>query len=238
MSSALESVEWGKQALSLLSNCGKLEANLPAVMHIRHSERPPINSVKDRNASLTETGKKAAYDFGVSLPIQRVFRIFHSPAERSRQTAEMIHKGLTDIGAETTIKGNVDIRLKLDEDKFWHYYKRDVLDEQTENVLSFFINFASNNYPLHEFESSLSFSKRIAGFMMDKLHTASNDGFDLYISHDLSVACFLFHWCRVLPVEWINLLDGFILQFSKDKITLFRKLNKREAYYPYWWNDL
>jgi hypothetical protein len=40
MGSVIESVGWGKPALKLLSRCEKLDQNAPAVMHIRHTERP------------------------------------------------------------------------------------------------------------------------------------------------------------------------------------------------------
>ena len=68
MSSILESVEWGKSALTLLAQCNKLDPNLPAVMHIRHTERPRIRlDSKDGDRILsTELGRNAAYEFDFS----------------------------------------------------------------------------------------------------------------------------------------------------------------------------
>ncbi len=53
--SVLESVEWGKPALSLLSQCKQLDTNLPAVMHIRHTERP--KPTQETRELVLKTGK-------------------------------------------------------------------------------------------------------------------------------------------------------------------------------------
>jgi len=91
MSSILESVEWGKPALSLLSQSRELDPNLPAVMHIRHSERPEIASREERGANLTESGKKAAHEFGSLLPRNRSYRLYHSVMTgRSKQQMRFI----------------------------------------------------------------------------------------------------------------------------------------------------
>jgi hypothetical protein len=62
-------------------------------------------------------------------------------------------------------------------------------------------------------------------------------GFDIYVSHDIWVAPFLFYWFGIMPsIEWIEYLDGFIMQLTDDRLKVYYKDEEKEAYYPYWWN--
>ena len=131
MSSVIESVEWGKPALTLLSQCKQLNPNLPAVMHIRHTERPKSTQEsydlarKTGRSTLlsTKKGKQAAFDFGEHLPSNRVYRVYHSPIERARETAEKIHEGLLSQGAESHLKG-IFMRINNNQVKRRDYLQR------------------------------------------------------------------------------------------------------------------
>lgn len=239
MSSVLKSVEWGVPALNLLSQCTQLDPNLPAIMHIRHSERPQINSQEERRSIITDAGKKAAYEFGANLPRIREYRIFYSKANRAVQTAQMIQKGLRSNSVRAQLKGKASLFLDGDEDRFWHYIDRDVLEIQAENTRAraFFIKLIGDHYPPSEIESPRSFSQRIAFYMMENLRKSQSDGFDVYVSHDVSVASLLLYWCGILPgPEWIQFLDGFILQLTDEYMLVYSKYGKKEIYYPHWWN--
>ena len=75
--------------------------------------------------------------------------------------------------------------------------------------------------------------------MVDNYCSIGEDGCDLYVSHDLLIACMLFYWCGVMLNEsFVEFLDGFLLQLYDDKMVIITKDQKREAYYPYWWNKL
>jgi len=86
MSSILESVVWGKQALSLLEQLEKLDPTKPAVMHIRHSAR---EQKVHWHSTLSTEGKQAAYEFGYESNSDNT-RIYHTIMERTKETANEI----------------------------------------------------------------------------------------------------------------------------------------------------
>ena len=236
MSSILKSVEWGKPVLSLLSQCRELDPDLPAVMHIRHSERPPIRSIEERVAKLTISGKKAAHEFGSVLPTNRSYRLYHTVSDRAIETAEAIHQGLLSIDAETRIKG-VFLNSHHDQEKFWHYLAKNKFISEKKAARSFFIKWVSGHFPPWEIEPCRMFAQRAASVMMKNLDKLDSTGFDIYVSHDLWVVPYLFNWFGIMPsIEWIEYLDGFIMQLTDDLMKVYFKDGKKEAYYPYWWN--
>jgi broad specificity phosphatase PhoE len=244
MPSVLESVEWGKPALTLLSQCKQLNPNLPAVMHIRHTERPKSTQEsydlarKTGISTLlsTKKGKQAAFDFGEHLPSNRVYRVYHSPIERARETAEKIHEGLLSQGAESHLKG-IFMRVNNNQVKRRDYLQRYVLDVGAPNARHYFINLVSEHFPPWEIESASLIAKRHASIMMENLKSATLGNFDIYVSHDTVCASFLFYWFGIIPDErWIQFLDGFIMQLTGEQLHVYTKDGRKEAYYPYWWN--
>jgi len=235
MSSVLKSVGWGEPALSLLSQCRKIDHSLPAVMHIRHSERPLITSRSELAVSLTDQGRNAAYEMGTQLPEDRSYRLYHSASDRAIDTAEEIHRGLKSIDAEACM-GGVFLRSHFDQEKFWGYLVRDVKsDKQT--ARPFFINWANGHFPPWELEPCGIFAQRAASAMVKNLDKLDSSGFDIYVSHDIWVASCLFFWFGMMPsVDWIGYLDGFVLQQTDDCMNVYSKEGMKEAYYPYWWN--
>jgi len=237
MARVLKSVSWGKPALSLLSQCKELDTSLPAAMHIRHSERPQIQSRVERGAILTITGKEAAFEFGVNLPKDRKYRLFHTQSERARETAEKIHEGLQTQGAKTHLDGVMSFSSHHNQEKFWDYLTRDVLDQGAKTAEPFFINWVSDHYPPWEVESGRTFAQRAAVMTLNNLQAVDSNALDIYVSHDLWIAAFLFYWAGIMPSsEWMKYLDGFILQLTDERIHVYSKEGKKEAYYPYWWN--
>lgn len=234
MNSVLKSVGWGEPALSLLSQCRKIDHSLPAVMHIRHSERPPITPESVVETSLTDRGREAAFEMGTQLPRYKKYRLFHSASNRAIETAEEIHRGLRSIDAEA-LMGGVFIHPHNDHEKFVGYLIRDLRSDRT--ARPFFINWASGQFPPWEMEPYGMFAQRAASVMMKNLEELDSSGFDIYVSHDIWVAPFLFYWFGIMPsIEWIEYLDGFILQLTDDRMSVFTKDGEKEAYYPYWWS--
>jgi broad specificity phosphatase PhoE len=235
MSSILESVEWGESALSLISQCTKIDHGLPAVMHIRHSERPPVTPTSILSAALTDQGKDAAYEMGTRLPADRTYRLFHSASARAIETAEEIHRGLRSIDADAHM-GGVFHRLHDDREKFVSYLFQEYKPEM-KTARPYFIKWASGHYPPEEIEPSQLFSQRAASVMMKNLEKLEPTGFDIYASHDIWVAPFLFHWFGIMPSEdWPDLLDGFILQLTDERMRVYTSNDMIEAHYPHWWS--
>jgi len=235
MSSILESVEWGKPALALLKHCKDLDPKRPALMHIRHSERPPIHSREEGGATLTETGIKAAHEFGARLPGDRSYRLYHSSSARTIETVEHINRGLVGKNARSRLYGVMPFRPQNQQEQFWDYITRDWIEGG--GGLAFFVNWVGGRYPSSEMEPTLQFAMRAAAKTMDNLRQA-DAGMDIYVSHYMWVALMLFHWFGgILPLDYrVMFMDGFILQLAEERMRVYTKYGKKEAYYPHWWN--
>ena len=243
MASILEEVGWGKPALSLLSQCMRLDPELPAVMHIRHTERPPSTletteraRETGRSALLsTEKGKQAAFEFGQRLPSDRVYRVYHSPVDRAVETAEQIFKALQAAGRDVQPKG-VFLKQYDDFDRRLDYFKKDAFEGEVADTLQFFINRLSERYPPWELESYALVARRHAAIVTENLKTAVPQSLDVYVSHDTYVAAFMFYWFSMMPrEEFIEFLDGFVLQLQDDRMIVYTKDERKEVGYPYWW---
>ncbi len=73
---------------------------------LRHAERHPIvNYSNALDPCLTEKGEEDAYQFGTILKAINPVKLFHSPVQRCKQTAEKIHAGLLSIDQKASIGG-------------------------------------------------------------------------------------------------------------------------------------
>lgn len=201
-------------------------------MIIRHSERAEIQKVEEiSTASLTKLGKEAAYDFGANLPCNRTYRIFHSSLGRTKDTAKEIQRGIQSRGAKAELLGILSF-LTLSHskrEKVMEYIMRDMGD--------FPRYWFSNLYPPWEIERSLVLAQRTASGIVNNILNGEARGMDIYVSHDHNIMAYMFHWYGEFhPYGWVNFLDGFILQFNEESITVFQKDGIKEVKYPYWWN--
>lgn len=235
MDKILNQVEWGKPSLSLLSHLQDLKNNKPAVMIIRHSERPTIQSEEEGPIiNLTARGKQAAYDFGSFLPTDRVYRIYHSRVNRTRETAEKIQEGIQSLNVMAEVKGVLTVLGKTNSKprKFREYVWRD--------REAFTYNWLSDRYPPSEIEYSNIFAQRVASEIMKNLQKAIPNMFDIYVSHDVIISALLFHWLghEILPLGRIRYLEGFVTQFEDGKMSVILKDGLKEIRLPYWWKSL
>jgi len=240
MPSVLESVEWGKPALTLLSKCKQLDPNLPAVMHVRHTERPieEPGSPDVHKIISTEQGRQAAREFGASLPHSRSYRLYHTNIERTRETAVNICEGILANDGSSNVIGSVPLIPIVDRDR-WFYYARREYEMGSEKpwLLNLFTKWISGHYPPWVRVPALDFSQRGAALTMKNLKSAKTNTFDIYVSHDMTCGVFLLYWFGIMPDErWIEFLDGFIMQIKEERMHVYTKDGKKESYYPYWWN--
>jgi hypothetical protein len=236
MTDVLDEVEWSGPALSLASLSHELEPGLPAVMHVRHSERPEIRSGADLGVALTERGKEAAYAFGARLTGDRVYRIYHSISDRARETAEGIAAGLGSLDVEALIVGAVPFKVNMDVERFSEYLFRDIQVHGGHDARPFFLSMVSGHYPPWEIEPWVLLPQRAAAYMVGNLKNAEPNGMDVYVSHDMWVAGFLFYWCGIMPdTDWVEFLDGFIVQLGEERMHVYTKDRRLDVYYPYWW---
>lgn len=239
MTGVLDRVEWGGPALGLLSRCRRLDDGLPAIMHIRHSERPRINSTGEMNANLNERGKEAAQDFGTRLPGGRRYRLYHSYYNRTKETAEEIHQGIREGGGESEIGGTMDLQTILDPERYDHIVGRDSLKgDTTDSAVNYFLSWTSGRYHPSHILPSLELARKGAGIALRNLETADAGSMDIYVSHDTWVAALMFHWFGLPPPsDWVSFIDGFILQIDDDKMNVYTKDVEIEVHRPHWWGE-
>jgi hypothetical protein len=235
MTSVLRSVDWGGPALALLRHCKTLDADRPAVMHIRHTERHLIGDIGDgHNILSTAAGKEAAQEFGSRLPLGRRYRFFHSYYERARETAEDVSEGVSAGGGKTKVVGAMDLASILDREGYERYVA-DYTDNEV-SASSFFFRWVSGLIPSDVLVPSKEFAKRAAGILTGNLKGGGPDSFDVYVSHDTWVANFMFHWFGLQPPgDWYRFLDGFIVQLDDRGMDLYYREKRSRVRYPHWW---
>jgi hypothetical protein len=240
MKSILKSVEWGKSALSLLDQMKNLNPSKPAVMHIRHSAREQMGY----DGVLSEEGKQAAYEFGTRISSKRKTKLYHTVRDRSKETAQEIHRALSDRGIESTVIGALNIISIYNpgSDRVQGVRSPEWLNayvfKQNSPVKTSFLRWISGNYSPLEIRPSLDFVQHVTGVMVKNIESSDPSGLDIYVSHDTWIAAFLFHWFGIIPVTWIKYLDGFFIQTNEKTIKLLTPNESKEIRYPYWWKNL
>ncbi len=230
----LKSVSWGKNAIQLLNtlNNHDLLEDAPTILMLRHSEREEPNILEEIfKAPLTERGHKAAFEFGMNLPKNFEYRFFHSPVERCKNTALEIRKGISN--SENGNSYPIDsleslVRVKGDYEKFKTYLK------QTE--MKFMDYWISHFFDPDDIETALAVAKRMAVDITKIIKTQQKNSIDVFVSHDFHVILSQFYWSGTLTTnEWIQYLDGYIIQFLDNKMIFYSKMGTNEVNYPYWW---
>jgi hypothetical protein len=231
MASVLESVPWGKSALSLLSNIQNLDQNKPAILQIRHSEWP----LDPKYPNLTKQGKQTAYNFGKKLPPNRTYRIYHTNRKRTQQTASQIHEGLTAKGIKSEINGIIPYPDGYNSENLLHYIRKERELGYDNPVRSCFYSWLGGRYPPDEVIPIKDFGRLVAESVIKNLESAKMDTVDVYVSHENWIAAFMFTWLGMCPEEWVSFLDGFLLQLGEEKMMVYNKEGTREIHYPHWW---
>jgi broad specificity phosphatase PhoE len=237
MTSFLESIKWCKPALSLLSQCPELDPNRSAIFHLRHTERPlAAQNDFEQHAQLlsTKRGKQAAYELGKHLPNNREYRLYNSYSPRAKETVEKIHEGILSQGVNSRIEGVFYHGPNDNSEKKWSYYRRDIPEpDSVEGRRQLFINRVNGSYPPWEVEPGSIIAKRQAAIIVENLKNSQENSFNLYVSHDVVIASFMFHWFGIIVDEsFVDFLDGFILQLYEKTMVVYTKNGKKEVYYP------
>lgn len=185
----------------------------------------------------TELGRRAAFELGSALPTGRRYRLYHTYIERSRETAEEIHRGILSNDGRSDVVGSVPLSSVVDPEKFTEYVAREMEEEPSEPwATALFAKWVSGHYPPWIRLPAIEFSQRAASIMIKNLESADSDAFDIYVSHDIFIGAFQLFWFGVFPSDWVDFLDGFVLQFEDEKMVVHSKYGVKKTYPPYWWN--
>jgi hypothetical protein len=215
----------------------RLDPTKPVFMHIRHSERPIIDLNKDEklDTPLSKRGEKAAYQFGSSLPLDREYIIHHTDMDRTIKTAESIRQGIEDNKGTARIAGEIPLATVVDMKAVVEIMKRIKSDSESERSRIYMNSWISGIYPPWVMKPSLEFAQIGASLMSKDLNTARRGEARIWITHDSWVFASLHHWFGEILFDWIDFMDGFILQLNDGDMSLFFKGRERQVAYPYWW---
>lgn len=228
----LDSVEWGKPVLSLLSRFKGVDRSRPAVLIIRHSE-VSYRTVDDLiPAELTERGEAAAREFGSRLPADFSYRMYHTAFTRTRQTAEGIAAGLESNGAKVSFGGELPgMSIPKDQrlvDAIWNHPKG----------RWFISDWLSHRLPNPLFPEPLDTAKRAARQVMLQLRGAEPGKVNIHASHGEMVALYMFYWLGIVPLRGrYGYLNGFIIQLDDDAFTAHTPEGISRIPYPCWWGE-
>jgi broad specificity phosphatase PhoE len=213
---------------------------LPATSHaaamIRHGERQPFNSATDpTKALLTDEGKRAARALGAGLSGFDRVRLFHSPVERCRQTAECIAEGAAAKGLSVSIAGPSDA--------LGFGYTRDMpkaIQMYSAMDHGFIDHWFSGRVPDSVIaDPSLLVEETLAHITR---HLGESDGpgrrLDLHVSHDWNILAMRELLLGITHEQsgWLTFLDG--LGFSRPSSgPLQARYHACERHSPLPWRD-
>ena len=247
MSSILESVEWGKPALSLISQIKDIDTSKPTIMLIRHSERP-----QGFYATLTETGKQASFEYGKHLTQFKHVNLYHTYLQRTKETAQEIQKALTDNGIEAKLGDQINLRTVNNQKRYSEYMlpimssfgidgfptpeqQRKLLTKPDNPPKRNFLKWVSGHYSPLIVRPSLDFVQQLTALLMLNLEVSGQGVLDLYVCHDTWIGALLLHWLGIVPEIWVNYLEGFAFQPMKDKLKAILPSGSIDVSYPFWW---
>jgi broad specificity phosphatase PhoE len=232
MESVLRTQSWCRPAKKILEHTLRLSGAHPTIMHIRHTERERATPGDD--PLCTEEGLRAAYEFGASLPTSRRYRVWHTVVERTRETCLAIMAGLESNQAECTLAGPIPVITILDPAGFHDEQPRhQVVEDTDESARTYLEHWLSGLYPPTMVRPSLEFAQMVAQTMLEDIE---EDSFHVLVSHDTWIAALVFHWLGLQPPrEWVNFLDGFVVELRTSTSLLITKQGSTETRLPDWW---
>jgi len=238
MGHTLSTVKWGEHACGLLHSVSELEFGRPALIHIRHTERPGVTGPNSNTLLSTPIGREASIEFGEELSRNRSYRIYHTLVDRSRETAEAICDGIRRNGAEVEIAGVFPFRTVYDPQAMDDYIDRVVKrcgDEDTA-VAEMMNRWLAGLSPPDVFRPSIEFARMVAEYAILRLETGTSDTIDVYVTHDTWVGATLFHWFGIpIPLDGVGFLDGYLMQPLEEEMAVWFRGRAMRIEYPHWW---
>ncbi|NVM37379.1 MAG: histidine phosphatase family protein [Candidatus Lokiarchaeota archaeon] len=224
--------DWPSEARQIIEGLKKFPDNSKIILLLRHSQRnEPEDFDVAANLNLTPEGRKIAKIFGENLPIDKSIRLFHSKADRCRDTAEEIFNGFKQIGGEAVLKGILLplYRIGISMDFFMEENKK-------YDILEIFNRWSAGLYSPELWSPLISYSQKATEIMWVEIENAPEKALDIHVTHDLHLLALRFGWFGIPPSKkWINYLGGFALSFIEDKILLYNDNKVTTVEIPYWW---
>jgi hypothetical protein len=226
--------DWPYEARQIIEGLKKFPDKTKIILLLRHSQRnEPDDFDVNADLNLTLQGRKIANHFGKKLPTDKTVRLFHSKADRCRETAEEIFNGFKEIGGEAILIGDllplhhigIDLEFFLEENKKY-------------DILEIFNRWSAGLYSPEHWNSLFLYSQKAADIIWEQIENASEQTLDIHVTHDLHLLALRFGWFGIPPSrKWVNYLGGFAFSFFERRILLYADNKFFNVEMPYWWRD-
>jgi hypothetical protein len=229
-------LSWTKQARNIIEHLDKFPANSKIILILRHSQRyePKLVNIIDLkgvNLELTPLGEEFAKSFGENLPTEREIRLFHSPRNRCKVTAEKINQGFTEINGRGDLIGECDALYGIG------INSQSYLDEfNTYKDYQVILRYLAGVYSPELWPPAKPFYERSGKLIWSQTESISEGGINIFVSHDFHTMIFRFGWFGIPPDErWVDYMGGFAFSIIKDHILLLDSGKFIKLGIPYWW---
>lgn len=223
---------WTEQVREIIKSLKNPVFDSKSILILRHSQRyePKLTDV-NQNMELTPQGRSMARLFGKKLPKNRTIRLFHSPVNRCKETAEEIHAGFEEIGGNSIFKGECPVVWKIGiNNKFF------MSELKKHPDLDIFFRWVSGFYTEEKFPSLILYCQRAANVIWNQLNLTPENGLDIYITHDYHLNALRYGWLGLPPDErWVGYLGGFIFRFEENHIISANFGDIKTIEMPHWW---
>ena len=232
----LNTSDWGRCSLSFLYKLNELDSYDPVILNIRHTERHPITWDNNDEVLCTERGKTGAKEFGAKLPSGWNYKFWHTKSPRTLETCKAIASGLSQNGIESRIMGEPSTGWVLDNDRFVTIRNEyQVFSDSHESARKLLSNWNKGMYPGDVITPPSEFGRGIA---KDLSANIGKHDFHVLVSHDVWVAALMESWAKTHPEEWVECLNGFLVQLQKERMKIILHDRTFETEYPSWWTAL
>ena len=182
---------------------------------------------------LTPLGEEYAKNFGENLPIEREIRLFHSPRNRCKVTAEKINQGFTEVNGKGNLIGEcnalygIGINSQSYLDEFNRYKDYQVI-----------LRYLAGVYSPELWPPAQPFYERSGELIWSQIESISEGGINIFITHDFHTMTFRFGWFGIPPDElWVDYMGGFAFSIIEDHILLLNSGKFIKLGTPYWWKN-
>ncbi|MBY8987777.1 MAG: histidine phosphatase family protein [Candidatus Lokiarchaeota archaeon] len=229
---------WTKQASYIIESLDKFPADSKMIVILRHSQRyePKLvneNDLKGANMELTPLGQEFAKIFGGNLLKDRKVRLFHSPRNRCKVTAEKIYQGFKEVNGKGDIIGEcnalhgIGINSKSYLEEFNTYKDYQVI-----------LRYLAGVYSPDLWPPAQPFYEKSGELIWSQIENISEGGINIFITHDFHTMIFRFGWFGLPPDErWVDYLGGFAFSIMEDHILLLDYGKFIKLGIPYWWKN-
>ena len=233
-----EENSWTNQASKIIEGLGKFPAHSKIIIILRHSQRfePNLineNDLKGANMELTPLGQKFAKKFGENLPIDRPIRLFHSPRNRCKVTADKIYQGFTELNGKGDFIGECDALYGIGINT--QSYLEEFNSYKNYRVI---LRYLAGVYSPDLWPPAQPFYQRSGEQIWDQIESIPDGGINIFVTHDFHTTVFRFGWFGLPPDErWIDYLGGFAFSIMEDHILLLDYGKMIKLGIPYWWKN-